>query len=132
MDRSYFIPRRREATGITRFLTVIRPDLLLLINLLHHTGVKLASVFANTNTIRNRSSTRVLNIFCKKESVCVTIETIDIVQNRNRDTGGPAEINFEALDAVNDRLESYLSVKKLFRLLSIVRVTLQLSSLFST
>lgn len=87
MDRSYFIPRRREATGITRFLTVIRPDLLLLINLLHHTGVKLASVFANTNTIRNRSSTRVLNIFCKKESVCVTIETIDIVENRNRDTG---------------------------------------------
>lgn len=87
MDRSYFIPRRREATGITRFLTVIRPDLLLLINLLHHTSVKLASVFANTNTIRNRSSTHVLNIFCKKESVCVTIETIDIVENRNRDTG---------------------------------------------
>lgn len=78
MDRSYFIPRRREVTGITRFLTVIRPDLLLLINLLHHTGVKLASVFANTNTIRNRSSTRVLNIFCKKESVCVTIETISL------------------------------------------------------
>lgn len=132
MDRSYFIPRRREATGITRFLTVIRPDLLLLINLLHHTGVKLASVFANTNTIRNRSSTRVLNIFCKKESVCITIETIDIVENRNRDTGVRQKLISSHLMRLMTANESYLSVKKLFRLLSIVRVTLQLSSLFST
>lgn len=132
MDRSYFIPRRREATGITRFLTVIRPDLLLLINLLHHTGVKLASVFTNTNTIRNRSSTRVLNIFCKKESVCVTIETIDIVENRNRDTGVRQKLISSHLMRLMTANESYLSVKKLFRLLSIVRVTLQLSSLFST
>lgn len=132
MDRSYFIPRRREATGITRFLTVIRPDLLLLINLLHHTGVKLASVFANTNTIRNRSSTRVLNIFCKKESVCVTIETIDIVENRNRDTGVRQKLISSHLMRLMTVNESYLSVKKLFRLLSIVRVTLQLFSLFST
>lgn len=132
MDRSYFIPRRREATGITRFLTVIRPDLLLLINLLHHTGVKLASVFANTNTIRNRSSTRVLNIFCKKESVCVTIETIDIVQNRNRDTGVRQKLISSHLMRLMTANEGYLSVKKLFKLLSIVRVTLQLSSLFST
>lgn len=132
MDRSYFIPRRREATGITRFLTVIRPDLLLLINLLHHTGVKLASVFVNTNTIRNRSSTRVLNIFCKKESVCVTIETIDIVQNRNRDTGVRQKLISSHLMRLMTANESCLSVKKLFRLLSIVRVTLQLSSLFST
>lgn len=124
MDRSYFIPRRREATGITRFLTVIRPDLLLLINLLHHTGVKLASVFANTNTIRNRSSTRVLNIFCKKESVCVTIETIDIVENRNRDTGVRQKLISSHLMRLMTANESYLSVKKLFRLLSIVRVTI--------
>lgn len=124
MDRSYFIPRRREATGITRFLTVIRPDLLLLINLLHHTGVKLASVFANTNTIRNRSSTRVLNIFCKKESVCITIETIDIVENRNRDTGVRQKLISSHLMRLMTANESYLSVKKLFRLLSIVRVTI--------
>lgn len=124
MDRSYFIPRRREATGITRFLTVIRPDLLLLINLLHHTGVKLASVFTNTNTIRNRSSTRVLNIFCKKESVCVTIETIDIVENRNRDTGVRQKLISSHLMRLMTANESYLSVKKLFRLLSIVRVTI--------
>lgn len=124
MDKSYFIPRRREATGITRFLTVIRPDLLLLINLLHHTGVKLASVFTNTNTIRNRSSTRVLNIFCKKESVCVTIETIDIVENRNRDTGVRQKLISSHLMRLMTANESYLSVKKLFRLLSIVRVTI--------